>query len=82
MNANLLVNFVSGAVRVAERVGLAAVATYFTQSAIPALAANGIDGAWKTVLLGAGYAALHAEVGAISSWLASKAKPATPQGGS
>ena|SRR5579883_1253808 len=59
-NLQRLVSVGVAAFRVAERAAVGAVLTYFAQGAAPSLFA-GNAGAWKTVLVAAGFAALHAE---------------------
>lgn len=79
INWSKVVSVAEKGVRVVERTGFAAFATYVTQAAVPSLFSGSFNAqAWKGVLVAGFFAAVHAEVGALVTWLRGKFPKAAP----
>lgn len=80
MNLSKVVTAVEKGVRVAERIGAAALGTELTHLAVPSLLEGGGVNAqvWKAVFTTAVWAAIHAEAGTFVAWLRKKWPAAAP----
>lgn len=80
MNFSKVITVAERGVRIAERVGVASLGTALTHVAWPSLLESGGVNAqvWKSILVTAVWAAVHAETGPIVAWLRSKWPAASP----